>query len=90
MVGNKTVLAAAAFAVAFVIVLLYLTLGLRRYRVEVCVVFRGRTECRTAAGGTREAAQRTAIENACAFLASGMADSIACSQTTPASVKWLE
>jgi len=53
---------------------------------EVCVTFAGRSACRTAAGATREEAVRTATDNACAFLASGMTDSIRCTNTPPTSV----
>ena len=31
---------------------------------------------------------RTAIENACATISSGMSDSRACETTSPASIKW--
>ena len=54
---------------------------------ESCVTFRGATACRTAAGRTQEEATRTAIDNACAFLASGMTDSVACSTASPASTR---
>ena len=53
---------------------------------EVCISFRGRTQCRNALGSTRDEAIRTATDNACAYLASGMADSIECSSTPPLEV----
>lgn len=87
---NKTALAAVVFVVLFIALLAYLTTGLSRHRVEVCIEFHGRTECRTASASTREAARRAATDNACAMLASGMADSMACSNTPPASLKWLD
>ena len=37
-------------------------------RVEVCMVFNGQRDCRTAAAADRQEAQRTAITNACAQL----------------------
>jgi hypothetical protein len=52
--------------------------------------FEGRNNCRTALGNTKEVALRTAIDNACALIASGMTQTIACSNTPPKSVKWLE
>lgn len=61
-------------------------LGGRRHRVEVCMEFRGRTACRTAAGPTREDAVRTAADNACALLASGMTDTMQCARGEPRSV----
>jgi len=55
---------------------------------EVCMEFRGRSKCRKASGPKREDCQLTATDNACAFLASGMTDSIQCAQKTPVSVKY--
>jgi len=48
--------------------------------------FRGQTACATAAGTTRQEAQRTASDTACAKISSGVTDSIACSQSQPKSV----
>jgi hypothetical protein len=52
--------------------------------------FRGGTACRTASAETREDAIRTAADNACAQLVSGMTDSIACTQTPPKSISCKE
>ena len=65
------------------------TMSLAQYRVEVCMEYNGRSECRTAAGSTEEYALRTATGNACALIASGVTDSMACERATPKSVKWL-
>lgn len=86
---NKTVILAIAFAIAVLIVVIYTTIGTARFRCEVCVSFRGRSACRTASAPTEEDALRTATENACAQIASGVTDSMACENTPPASVKWL-
>lgn len=80
-------LVAAAFGAAILLLMLYASLGLSKYTCEVCIEFQGRTECHSAAGTTREEAQRTATESACALLASGMTESIRCSRTPPASVR---
>ena len=48
------------------------------HECEVCVTFHGRSACRRAAGSTTEEALRTAQDNACAFVASGMTDTVAC------------
>ncbi len=87
---NKKVLIGVVIAVAFIALLTYMSLGMRQHRVEVCVEFQGRKSCRTAAGATRQQALRTATENACGIIASGMTDSMACSQTPPVSVRYLE
>ena len=73
----------------FVALLVSSTIGQSKYRVEACMEFQGRSECRTAAGPTEQQALRTAIENACALIASGMTDSMACDRTTPKSVRWI-
>ncbi len=54
---------------------------------EVCITYRGSTQCRTAAGATREDAVRVATDNACAFISSGMAEGIQCGNTPPDSVR---
>lgn len=80
-------------AIAFVLVIafvIYSTLSLSRYECEVCLEFGGRTECRTAAGSTREEAVRTATDSACALLTSGMTNNLACSQTPPKSIRWIK
>jgi len=74
----------------FLVLLFWLAMGDNRKRVEVCVTFNGRTECRTASGSTEAEAQRTAIQNACALLASGMTDSIACDRSAPTRVRILQ
>jgi hypothetical protein len=54
---------------------------------EVCMTFRGQTQCRTASATTEQEATRTATDNACAVLgARGMALSIECQNTPPAKV----
>jgi hypothetical protein len=86
---NKTVLLAIVFVVGVLIVLVYTTMGNARYRCEVCISFQNRTACRAAAAAAEAQALRTATENACAQIASGVTDSMACENTPPQSVKWL-
>jgi hypothetical protein len=86
---KKTVLLAIVFVAIVLIVLVYTTLGNARFRCEVCVSFQNRSACRTAGAASEAQALRTAIENACAQIASGVTDSIACENTPPRRVKWL-
>ncbi|MFQ5740860.1 MAG: hypothetical protein ACE5JX_17800 [Acidobacteriota bacterium] len=79
------ILIVVAFAL-FLIYIIYASLSLSPFSCEVCVEFRGQTACRTASGITREEATRTAIDNACARISSGVTDGIACSQTPPESI----
>ena len=74
-------------AIGFIV---YSTMGLARFTGEVCITFEGRTQCRTASGTTREETIETARTMACSALASGVGPSIACGNTQPDSVRWLE
>jgi len=90
-VRNKKVgILIALAAVGFIAALAYNTMSYSQYRVEVCMEFQGRKDCRTALGQTEQVALRAATDLACALIASGMTDSIACSNTKPLSVKWLK
>jgi hypothetical protein len=83
---NSSTILISLVSVLFVGYVVYSSLGLDKVSCEVCVEFRGESACRTASGVTREEAMRTATENACAQLVSGMTDSMDCSQTPPKSV----
>lgn len=63
------------------------SMGLSQVRVEACISYNGRTECRVAAGTSRDEAVRTATTMACATLASGMTERIACENTEPSKVE---
>ena len=87
---NKTVVIGVIFVVAIVGFLIYSSMNISKYRVEVCIAYRGQTQCRTASADTREHAQRTAQSNACGLLASGVTETMQCEHLDPASVKWLD
>ena len=89
---RKPVLAGIIFLIVFLAVLLYSTISLmrNRHRVEVCMQFGGRTDCRVASGATKEDALRTAVTNACALISGGVTDSQQCEHSPPVSVKWLD
>jgi hypothetical protein len=74
----------------FLALLAYSTFSGRRYRVEVCMSFDGRSSCRTVSAKSEDAALRSAVENACADVSSGVTDTMRCQNTTPQSVKWLQ
>ncbi len=84
------IIVGVVFALAFLAVLIFSTMGLSQHRVEVCVEFNGRESCRTASGATRDEAQRTATDNACALITSGMANSMACGRKPPVKITWLD
>ncbi len=87
---KKPVLIGIVFLLVVLGVIVYSTINLSGKRVEVCVEFRGATACRTASGSTEEFARRTATNNACAQIASGVTDSIACENSKPTKVTWLK
>ena len=89
---KKSVLLAIVFVAVVIAAVVYTSLsaGAGRYRCEVCVEFQGRKSCRIAAAATAQQALRTAQDNACAEISSGMSDSMQCGNyTQPVSVKWL-
>ncbi len=87
---KKPVLIGIVFAILILGVLIYSSMNLAAYRVEVCMTFNGQMSCKTAAGAQKETALRAAIENACADIASGVTDSIACTNTEPSKETWLK
>ena len=64
-----------------------MTAGTAKEECRVCIEFRGRSNCATAAGPTRDAAIETARTTACGPLTAGMDESIACGNTVPSSVQ---
>ncbi len=88
--GARNTFLALLGVVAFIGLLVYLSLGQKQVRAEVCVEFQGRRNCRVASGPTEEQAIRTATDNACATISSGMTESMTCGRTPPVSVKILK
>ncbi|MFN8628325.1 MAG: hypothetical protein U0587_20420 [Candidatus Binatia bacterium] len=79
--GSGPLLAAALLLfMAFVI---YRSLRISGYRCTVCIEFRGQSVCRSVDGPTQRQAHTGAVDNACAFLAGGVTDTLACGRTTP-------
>jgi len=80
---KKPVWVGILFVIVVLAVLVYSSMNLASSRVEACMTYQGQSNCRTASGATFEFAKRTAISNACAGIASGVTDSIACEQSEP-------
>jgi hypothetical protein len=87
-VKKKSVWLGILFIVVVVGFVVYSTMNTGRIRCAVCITFRGQQACRTASASTRELALRTATENACALISSGVTDSNQCHNTPPDSVRW--
>ena len=81
----KVGLVVAALA-GFLGYLFYLTLSVNEVSCEVCIEFRGVTECRRATGKDRQEAEIAAASTACGLLSGGVTDGIACRNTMPKSV----
>jgi hypothetical protein len=81
---------AVLFALAVIGLVIYSSFGNAANRVEVCITFGGRQACRTARARDRDAALRTATDNTCAQLASGMDAVNQCTHTPPDRVTWLK
>ena len=64
-------------------VVVYSSLRIGGVRCEVCVEFRGREACRAVDGQAEDETRRAGVTNACAMLASGVTDTMACERTTP-------
>jgi hypothetical protein len=73
----------AAALLAFMAFVVYRSLQVAGAQCTVCITFRGQSACRTVQGPTEPEALTGATNNACAFLASGVTDSIACERTPP-------
>jgi len=80
---KKPVLVGIIIVLVILGVIVYSSMNLASHRYEACMTFGGQTNCRTASGSTEQFAMRTAISNACAAIASGVAASIACEQSQP-------
>jgi hypothetical protein len=64
----------------------YITMSPSQVSCEVCVEFRGATECRRATGKDRLEAETAAASTACGLISGGVTDGIACRNTPPKSV----
>lgn len=71
------------FGVIILGVILFLSLGFDQVTCEVCIEFKGRSQCRKASGADKEVAVQTAHDNACAYLVASKTDGFLCGQTPP-------
>jgi hypothetical protein len=85
---KKPVLVGILIFAALIALIAFSTMNMAKARVEVCMDYKGRTSCRTAAGATKEFALRTAITNACAEITSGVTEVLGCEHTEPTATNW--
>ena len=72
-----------ALATLFMGLVVYRSFHLGGVRCEVCITYRGLSQCRAVDGASEEEALMAATNNVCAYLAGGVTDSLACSRTPP-------
>lgn len=84
---KRSTLYTLAAVLAVAALFFFMTTARAKVRCEVCVEFRGRTNCASAAGATEQAAREGAQTTACGPIASGMDEQIGCGRTPPASVQ---
>jgi hypothetical protein len=69
--------------VGLMAVVVYSSFQIGGVRCEVCIQFQGREVCRAVDGTTEVEALSAATTNACALLASGVTNTLACERTPP-------
>lgn len=69
--------------IILIALIIYSSTGLGAVSCEVCVEFKGRRACRSAAATNAEDAQQAAKSSVCADIAPGRDDSISCNNRTP-------
>jgi hypothetical protein len=87
---RKPVVAGIIFVLVVLGVIIYSSFNLAKYRLEVCVNFNGKTNCKTASAVSEEFAQQTATANACGEIAFGVTETVACEHSVPAKVTRLK
>ena len=73
--------------VAFIGLLVYLSVRQNQNQYEVCVTFKGAMHCSTAAGATQTEAIRSAQGIDCAMLANGRDENMVCLDVPPTSTR---
>jgi len=63
------------------------SMSVSAHRCEVCMEYRGRSQCRTVDAATIELAREGAMQNACAYISGGVTESMACHREKPVSEK---
>lgn len=76
----------AAGLLLFMAFIIYRSLHVAGYSCAVCITFGGRSACTAVEGPTEQEARSGAMNNACAQLASGVTDSLACERTQPTKI----
>jgi hypothetical protein len=84
---KRSTLYGIAAVLAVAALFFFMTTARAKVQCRVCVEYRGRANCATAAGPTEQAAREGGQTTACGPIASGMDEQIGCGRTPPASVE---
>jgi len=84
---SRAGLASLLLFLAIAAFLVYQTLSAASVTCEVCMSYRGQQQCRTVSAANEKEALQGAIVNACAFISSGVTDSMACQRGESVSKK---
>lgn len=87
MVKRSTIGTLVAVVAVAGLFFLLMTSGATTNRCQVCVTYRGHSNCATATGRTEQGARQGAQTTACGILAQGMDESIACGRVPPDSAQ---
>lgn len=83
--ASRNLVAALAVLAPIVAFVVYSSFQVSVVECRVCVRYDGREMCRAASAATRDEALRSAADNACALLASGMTETLRCHGGEPLS-----
>jgi hypothetical protein len=86
---NKTgrAIALIVAVIVFAAALIFGTRSVVQVECELCVTYRGMTQCRRGSGADAAEAQQAAQKAACAVMAGGMNESIACGNAPATNVQ---
>ncbi len=87
MKKRRRTLALIVAVVVFAVAIVMGSMRTVQAECELCVSFQGQTNCRRGSGADEAEARRAAQKAACALMASGMNESIACGNTPPTNVQ---
>jgi hypothetical protein len=83
---KKPIIAAVILAAALLALIAYSTMGLSKFKVEVCMEYNGQRSCAITSASDKNFAIRSAIQQACAEIVSGVTATMGCQAANPASI----
>ena len=86
---KKTTWLGILFAVLVLGYLVISSFQRQAYRCQICITYKGRRDCGTAAAQSEQEARRAATTIAGAQIAGGVIDANQCENTPPDSLEWL-